>query len=726
MTRVFIHPHAGVLSAYGMGLADQTAMRERAVEMKLDDSRVLEELAQELAGAARQELVVQGVPVSKITVERRVHLKYDGTDTALPVKLGSRAEMVAEFEAAYRKQFSFLMPGRALVAEAVSVEAIAPGDAPKEMPAGRRTPATAARTVRMFTAGNWHQAPLYRREELAAGQVVAGPAIIAEANATTVVEPEWQASVTALDHLVLERAKARRTESAIGTKVDPVRLEIFNNLFMSIAEQMGLRLQNTAYSVNIKERLDFSCAIFDGSGNLIANAPHMPVHLGSMSESIKTVIRENAGRIQPGNVYVLNAPYNGGTHLPDVTVITPVFLGERILFYVGSRGHHADIGGITPGSMPATSQVVEEEGVLIDNFLLVEEGRFREEETRRLLGSGRYPARNIAQNVADLRAQVAANQKGVEELGRMVEEFGLEVVQAYMGHVQDNAEESVRRVIGVLKDGEFDLPMDNGAHLRVKITIGADRRSARIDFTGTSAQLPNNYNAPSAVCMAAVLYVFRTLVDADIPLNAGCLKPLNVVIPDGCMLKPRYPAAVVAGNVETSQCLTETLYGALRVMASAQGTMNNFTFGNERYQYYETVGGGSGAGAGFDGADVVQTHMTNSRLTDPEVLEWRFPVRLESFEIRHGSGGRGRWRGGNGAVRKLRFLEPMTAAILSGHRLVRPHGMDGGEPGQPGQNYVLRVNSERTALGPFDQTEMAAGDIFVVESPGGGGYGAPH
>jgi 5-oxoprolinase (ATP-hydrolysing) len=731
MTRVFIHPHAGVLSAYGMGLADQTAMRERAVEMKLDDSRALEDVAEELALAARQELLVQGVPAAKVTIERRVHLKYDGTDTALAVKLAPRAQMVADFEAAYRQQFSFLMPGRALVAEAVSVEAIAPGDAPKEQPSERRKPVQPVEAVRMFTAGQWHEAPLYRREELAAGQVIAGPAIIAEANATTVVEPDWQASVTALDHLVLERTRARVAASAIGTQVDPVRLEIFNNLFMSIAEQMGLRLQNTAYSVNIKERLDFSCAIFDGSGNLIANAPHMPVHLGSMSESIKTVIRENAGRIKAGNVYVLNAPYNGGTHLPDVTVITPVFRGRQILFYVGSRGHHADIGGITPGSMPPGSKVVEEEGVLIDNFLMVEEGRFREKETLALLKSGRYPVRNPEQNIADLRAQIAANEKGVQELGRMVEEFGLEVVQAYMRHVQDNAEESVRRVIGVLKDGEFDLPLDNGAHLKVRITIGADRRSATIDFTGTSAQLPNNFNAPSAVCMAAVLYVFRTLVDADIPLNSGCLKPLNVIIPDGCMLKPRYPAAVVAGNVETSQCLTEALYGALRVMASAQGTMNNFTFGNQRYQYYETVGGGSGAGPGFDGADVVQTHMTNSRLTDPEVLEWRFPVRLESFEIRHGSGGRGRWRGGAGAVRKVRFLEPMTAAILSGHRLVRPHGMAGGEPGAAGRNYVLRARSdgtegERTELGPFDQTEMAAGDVFVVESPGGGGYGAPH
>jgi 5-oxoprolinase (ATP-hydrolysing) len=726
MTRVFIHPHAGVLSAYGMGLADQTAMRERAVEMKLDDSGALEQVAGELAGAAREELVLQGVPASQIQVERRAHLKYDGTDTALVVKLASLPQMVAQFEAAYRKQFSFLMPGRSLVAEAVSVEAIARGDAPREQPSNRLNLAPPVDSVRMFTAGAWHRTPLYRREQLGVGQVIEGPAIIAEANATTVLEPQWRASVTALDHLVLERTQPRVTASAIGTEVDPVRLEIFNNLFMSIAEQMGLRLQNTAYSVNIKERLDFSCAIFDGGGSLIANAPHMPVHLGSMSESIKTVIRENAGRIKPGNVYVLNAPYNGGTHLPDVTVITPVFLNGKVLFYVGSRGHHADIGGITPGSMPPGSKVVEEEGVLIDNFLMVEEGRFREKETIALLASGRYPVRNVEQNIADLRAQIAANEKGVQELGRMVEEFGLEVVQAYMGHVQANAEESVRRVIGVLKDGAFELPLDNGACIKVKITIGADRRSATIDFTGTSAQLPNNFNAPSAVCMAAVLYVFRTLVDADIPLNSGCLKPLNVIIPDGCMLKPRYPAAVVAGNVETSQCLTEALYGALGVMASAQGTMNNFTFGNERYQYYETVGGGSGAGPGFDGADVVQTHMTNSRLTDPEVLEWRFPVRLESFEIRHGSGGAGRWRGGAGAVRRMRFLAAMTAAILSGHRLVRPHGMAGGEPGAPGRNYVLRTDGRRTELGPFDQTEMAAGDLFVVESPGGGGYGPPH
>jgi 5-oxoprolinase (ATP-hydrolysing) len=606
------------------------------------------------------------------------------------------------------------------------VEALAQADLPAEEIRPGRPNARPAESIRMFSGGRWHAAPLYRREHLGPGQRVEGPAIIAEANATTVVEPEWRAEVTPLDHLVLERAVPRQGGVAVGTRVDPVMLEIFNNLYMSIAEQMGLRLQNTAYSVNIKERLDFSCALFDAQGNLIANAPHMPVHLGSMGESIKTVIRLNSAKMKPGNVYVLNAPYNGGTHLPDVTVITPVFDsgGNEILFYVGSRGHHADIGGITPGSMPPGSKVVEEEGVLIDNFLLVEEGRFREQETVALLTSGSYPVRNVQQNIADLQAQVAANEKGVQELRRMVAHFGLDVVRAYMGHVQDNAEESVRRVIGVLKDGEFELPMDCDASIRTKITIGADRRSAKIDFAGTSPQLPNNFNAPAAVCMAAVLYVFRTLVDDDIPLNAGCLKPLEVSIPEGCMLRPRYPAAVVAGNVETSQCITDALYGALGVLAASQGTMNNFTFGNERHQYYETIAGGSGAGPGFDGADVVQTHMTNSRLTDPEVLEWRFPVRLESFEIRQGSGGRGRWRGGHGAVRRVRFLEPMTAAILSGHRRVRPHGMAGGEPGAAGRNYVLRADGRRTELGPFDQTEMAAGDVFVCESPGGGGYGA--
>ncbi|HEY7240192.1 MAG TPA: hydantoinase B/oxoprolinase family protein [Burkholderiales bacterium] len=726
MTRVFIHPLAGVLSAYGMGLADQVAMRSQAVEAKLDDTGALEPIAERLAAEARDALVAQGVPAEAVKVLRRAHLKYEGTDTALVVTLGPRVDMQAQFEAAYRKQFSFLMPGKALIAEAVSVEALAAGQASVERPAPAKPAGAPAETVRIFTGGAWRAAPLYRRGDLAPGQRIDGPAIIAEANATTVVEPEWRANVTPLNHLILERVVQRKSARAIGTQVDPVMLEIFNNLYMSIAEQMGLRLQNTAYSVNIKERLDFSCALFDGEGNLIANAPHMPVHLGSMGESIKTVIRLNAATMKPGNVYVLNAPYNGGTHLPDVTVITPVFdsAGREVLFYVGSRGHHADIGGVTPGSMPPGSKVVEEEGVLIDNFLLVEEGRWRETEARALLASGKYPVRNVHQNIADLQAQIAANEKGVQELARMVAHFGLDVVRAYMRHVQDNAEESVRRVIGVLKDGEFDYPLDNGARIKVSIKILKKKREARIDFDGTSPQLPNNFNAPSAVCMAAVLYVFRTLVDDDIPLNAGCLKPLSVSIPEGCMLRPRYPAAVVAGNVETSQCITDALYGALGLLAASQGTMNNFTFGNERYQYYETVAGGSGAGPDFDGADVVQTHMTNSRLTDPEVLEWRFPVRLESFEIRAASGGRGRKRGGHGAVRRVRFLEPMTAAILSGHRLVQPHGMAGGESGAAGKNYVLRRDGSRTELGPFDQTEMNADDVFVIETPGGGGFGA--
>jgi 5-oxoprolinase (ATP-hydrolysing) len=728
MTRVFIHPFAGVLSAYGMGLADQAALKEKAVEAALGETGLEKEL-EALAGAAREELLRQGVEAQSIRVLHRVHLKYEGTDTALIVAFGAPEEMKRQFEAAYQKQFSFLMPGKTLIVEAISVEALSSGFADRlgsAVAAPQKPDARPATEVRMFTGGKWRATPLFRREDLAIGQKVDGPAIIAEANATTVVEPGWRAQVTKLDHLVLERVVPREKRVALGTEADPVMLEIFNNLYMSIAEQMGLRLQNTAYSVNIKERLDFSCALFDAEGHLIANAPHMPVHLGSMGESIKTVIRENAGRMKPGNVYVLNAPYNGGTHLPDVTVITPVFdeAGREILFYVGSRGHHADIGGITPGSMPPDSKTVEEEGVLIDNFLLVAEGRLREKETRALLTSGKYPVRNVRQNLADLQAQIAANEKGVQALREMVAHFGLEVVRAYMRHVQANAEESVRRVIGVLKDGEFELPLDNGARIRVRIAIGKDRRSAKIDFSGTSAQLASNFNAPSAVSMAAVLYVFRTLVDDEIPLNAGCLKPLEVVIPERSMLNPRYPAAVVAGNVETSQCVTDALYGALGVLAASQGTMNNFTFGNDRYQYYETIAGGSGAGPDFDGTDVVQTHMTNSRLTDPEVLEWRFPVLLESFEIRRGSGGAGRHRGGHGAVRRVRFLEPMTAAILSNHRRVPPHGMAGGAPGAPGHNHVLRADGSRVELGPTDRIEMQAGDVFVVETPGGGGYGA--
>jgi 5-oxoprolinase (ATP-hydrolysing) len=730
MTRVFIHPLAGVLSAYGMGLADITAMREQAVEVKLEAGQlalIAGELAR-LGEDARAEVLAQGVPAGRVTVVGRVHLRYDGTDSALIVHHGTLEQMIERFEAAYRQRYSFLMPQRALIVEAVSAEAIGASDAPEELPpaAASRTGAPqAATTVRMFTGARHHETPVFVREGLQPGDAIRGPAIIAEQNATTVVEPGWEARVTPLDHLVLERVEARPRRVAIGTSVDPVMLEVFNNLYMSIAEQMGLRLENTAYSVNIKERLDFSCALFDAQGQLIANAPHLPVHLGSMGESIKTVMRENAGKMKPGNVYVLNAPYNGGTHLPDITVITPVFddRGRDILFYVGSRGHHADVGGITPGSMPPDSKVVEEEGVLIDNFLLVEEGRLREKETVALLTSGQYPVRNVEQNMADLRAMIAANEKGVQELRRMVEHFGLDVVHAYMRHVQDNAEEAVRRVIDVLKDGEFEVEMDVGARIRVRISIDHAARGATIDFTGTSAQLPSNFNAPSAVCMAAVLYVFRTLVDDDIPLNAGCLKPLNVIIPEGSMLRPRYPAAVVAGNVETSMAITDALYGALGVLAAGQGTMNNFTFGNERHQYYETICGGSGAGPDFDGTDAVHTHMTNTRLTDPEVLEWRFPVRLESFEIRRGSGGAGKHKGGDGVVRRVRFLEAMTAAMVSGRRRTAPYGMAGGESGRTGRNYVARVDGSVEELAGSDRSELVAGDLFVIETPGGGGYG---
>jgi len=750
MSKVFAHPLAGVLSAYGMGLADQTVSRERAVEATLSDAALpaLDREAAALEREAVDELVGQGVEPAAVRTVRRAHLRYVGTDSALIVGYGDVATMRAGFEAMYRKRYSFLMPGRDLIVEALSVEAIGAADAPDEhaLEAALRTGGLVpARHVRMFTAGSWHDAALYTRDTLRPGDRIDGPAIIAEANATTVVEPGWRAELTPLDHIVMTRVAPRAGLRAGSTtaraEADPVMLEVFNNLFMAIAEQMGVALQNTAYSVNIKERLDFSCALFDADGNLIANAPHMPVHLGSMGESIKTVIRENAATMKPGDVFTLNDPYHGGTHLPDITVITPVYVGNahrdgggRPLFYVGSRGHHADVGGITPGSMPPGSTHIDEEGVLLDNVKLVDgdgsmgNGRFLETEIRALLGGARYPARNPDQNVADLRAQIAANQKGVEELGHMVDHFGIDVVVAYMKHVQDNAEESVRRVVTALKDGSFELPLDNGAVIKVAISVDRDKREATIDFTGTSPQQVNNFNAPSAVCMAAVLYVFRTLVDDDIPLNAGCLKPLHVVIPEGSMLNPAYPASVVSGNVETSSCITNALYGALGVMASAQGTMNNFTFGNARYQYYETISGGSGAGmnndgSGFDGTDVVQTNMTNSRLTDPEIFEFRFPVRLESYEIRRGSGGAGRWHGGDGGVRRVRFLEAMTASMLSNNRIVPPFGMAGGAPGALGRNRVLRVDGSEEVVPHVGSAEMQPGDVFVIETPGGGGYG---
>jgi 5-oxoprolinase (ATP-hydrolysing) len=744
MTRVFVHPLAGVLSAYGMGLADQIAMREASLEQPLDViglAAARQRLAV-LAQAARAELASQGVAEEKLVVHERVHVRYDGTDTALTVSLPDAAPEAAlagiqvMFETAYRQRFAFLMMGKALVIEAVSVEAVGGGEQTAAgpvvagaVPAHRATP---VETVRMYVeaddqAAGWRDAGLFLRERLAPGATIDGPAIIAEATATTVVEPGWQAVMTAAGPIELTRARPRVVQHAGGTEADPIMLEVFNNLFMNIAEQMGLRLQNTAVSVNIKERLDFSCALFDAGGQLIANAPHMPVHLGSMSESIRSVIERNPG-MRRGDVYVLNDPYHGGTHLPDVTVVTPVYIepGEsQPAFYVASRGHHADIGGATPGSMPPFSRRIEEEGVLIDNFLLVRDGQLNEAEFMALLGSGDYPARNPLQTLADLRAQIAANEKGVQELHAMVSQYGRGTVDAYMGHVQANAEESVRRVITALRNGSFELALDNGAVIRVQVSVDAAAREATIDFTGTSTQADNNFNAPKSVTMAAVLYVFRTLVDDDIPLNAGCLKPLRVIVPEGCLLNPCPPAAVVAGNVETSQCVTNALYGALGVMAAGACTMNNFTFGNATHQYYETISGGSGAGPGFDGTSVVQTHMTNSRLTDSEVLEFRFPVRLDSYAIRAGSGGAGRWRGGDGGTRRVRFLAAMTASILSNGRVRGAFGLGGGLPGEVGLNRVERADGTVESLGHLGTAEMRPGDVFVIDTPGGGGYGEP-
>jgi 5-oxoprolinase (ATP-hydrolysing) len=760
MTSVLIHPLAGALSAYGIGLADVTAMRETAVEAPLTAEladRLSDEAFRPLEESARAELSAQGAVSAapeRIRVTRRVHLRYEGTDTPLQVPYGSAEEMKDAFERAYRTRFSFLMEDKPVVVEAVSVEAAAtpasgrpsesPGEArecdfgvpvatPKSHSFGQPAPrpVAAAGQVPMFTAGEWAAVPLYRRDALAPGQDLDGPAIIAEDLATTVVEPGWRASVTRGRDLLLTRVAPRKAGTRGSTDADPVLLEVFANLFMAIAEQMGERLRSTAHSVNIKERLDFSCAIFDAGGGLIANAPHIPVHLGSMGESIKMVINRNQGSIKPGDVYALNDPYHGGTHLPDVTVVTPVFAPateegraqREIWFYVASRGHHAEIGGISPGSMPASSKRIEEEGVLIDNWLLVDSGRLREAETINLLRTAEHPSRNPQTNLADLRAQVAANEKGAAELRRMVAEHGLDVVHAYMGHVQENAAEAVRNVISALTDGTCDYELDNGARIRVAVTVDHEARQATIDFTGTSPQLDGNFNAPSSVALAAVLYVFRTLVDKDIPLNAGCLRPLTVIIPPRTMLSPEYPAAVAAGNVETSQAVTGAIYAALNTMAEGSGTMNNVTFGNERYQYYETVASGSGAGEGFDGTDVVQTKMTNSRLTDPEVLEWRYPVRLESYAIRPGSGGRGRWHGGNGGTRRLRFLQEMTVTTLSSHRKIPALGLSGGAPGALGRHWIEHEDGTVTPMSGCDSATLVAGDVFVIETPGGGGHG---
>jgi len=743
---VLIHPLSGLLSAYGMGLAPVRASRERSIEAPLDAAtmREVESLAYELGSAATEELLDEGVDHDDIAIRSFVHLRYAGTDTALAVPLSEPEIMRADFEAVHRQRFGFISHEKAMFVAAIEVEAAgseAEGASPLpggevgseqvELPgAGEQTSkrrgetAGGGSTTRFYSRGSWHDAPVIQRAEIGPGYELTGPALLIEPHQTVVIEPGWKLAVSPRNDLILRRTEPRERER-LGKEADPVLLEVFNNLFMAIAEQMGEALRLTAQSVNIKERLDFSCAVFDTAGHLVANAPHLPVHLGSMDRSVETIIRLRSSEMRPGDVYMLNAPYNGGTHLPDITVVTPVFeeAGAEILFYVASRGHHEDIGGLTPGSMTPLATTIEEEGVYIDNVKLVESGRFLEAETRALLTGAKHPARQPDKNIGDLKAQVAANVKGEAELKKMVAHFGLDVVRAYMGHVQDNAEASVRRLLARLSDGHFRVDTDQGTSVEVKITVDRVKCTAKVEFTGTSAQQPNNFNAPEPVTRAAVLYTFRVMVDEPIPMNAGCLKPIEVVIPEGSMLKPAYPAAVVAGNVEMSQIVTNCLFAALGALSSTQGTMNNLTFGNAKLQYYETLCSGAPAGPGFDGAAAVHVHMTNTRLTDPEILELRYPVLLEAFSIRRGSGGKGKWKSGDGTRRVIRFLEPMDCAILSGYREVRPFGLDGAEPGEAGENLVRRTDGRLERLKGCDQTVLEAGEAIIIVTPTGGGFG---
>jgi 5-oxoprolinase (ATP-hydrolysing) len=749
MESILIHPFSGLLSAYGIGLSAVFASRQQAFLQPLSEQSkpAIEQLIATLRQVVSDELVAQGIPVQAVVARPVLHVRYEGTDTTLPIDFSSGSVIQARlaFERAHKAQFGFIYGDKPIVVEAIGVEAsegMARQNDEPALPAKPHMP-RAAGEADLFVDGSWRAAGVHFRhpgdgsQPLLPGARVAGPALIVEANQTIVVEPGWQADVTSRNHVLLRRVEKKQRRAAIGTEADPVMLEVFNNLFMSIAEQMGVTLQNTAHSVNIKERLDFSCAVFDRDGALVANAPHMPVHLGSMDRSVETVIRLNRGAINPGDVFALNAPYNGGTHLPDITVVTPVFeeapdAGEnttnRILFWVASRGHHADVGGTAPGSMTPLATTVDEEGVLFDNFRIVSGGTFREQELRSLLTDHPYPARNPDQNVADLKAQIAANEKGVADLRKMIAHFGLDVVEAYMGHVQDNAAESVRQVLERLPpSSQYEYPTDTGQVIRVKITVDRDRREATVDFTGTSPVMPNNFNAPEPVTRAAVLYAFRVMVEDDIPMNAGCLRPITIVIPDGCMLRPSYPAAVVAGNVETSQHVTNAIFGAMGALANAQGTMNNLTFGNQTYQYYETICSGSPAGRlneghGFAGTSGVHTHMTNSRLTDPEILELRFPVLLEDFHIRAGSGGRGRWNAGDGTQRTIRFLQDMQCAILSSHRHHPPRGLDGGGDGAVGKTEIRRLDGSVEILKACDQTVLKAGEAVIVTTPTPGGY----
>ena len=739
MESILIHPFSGVLSAYGIGLATLFASRQQALVRPLGDAAAdaVAAIIDRLRGEALDELRAQHVPSDRIRCRAILHLRYEGTDTTIPVPFDGNGFDAARtaFEGAHKAQFGFIYADKPVVIEAVAVEASddRPAGAPEPVLQLHEAEAASDVTRRFFSGGRWHDARVFRREAVSPGNRITGPALLIEPNQTIVVEPGWRAEINARDHVILRRYEKKTRKRPIGTReADPIMLEVFNNLFMSIAEQMGVTLQNTAYSVNIKERLDFSCAVFDRDGRLVANAPHMPVHLGSMDRSVETVIRLNEGRIRPGDVFALNAPYNGGTHLPDITVITPVFddAGQSILFYVASRGHHADVGGTAPGSMTPLATTVDEEGVLIDNFVLVEQGRFRERELTQLLTDHPYPVRNVQQNIADLKAQIAANEKGVADLRKMVASFGLDVVEAYMGHVQDNAAESVARVISALSDSEYEYPTDTGQVIRVRIAVDREKREATVDFTGTSKAERNNFNAPEPVTRAAVLYCFRVMVEGAIPMNAGCLRPIRIIVPEGSMLKPSYPAAVVAGNVETSQHVTNAIFGALGAMANSQGTMNNLTFGNDRYQYYETICSGSPAGymndgRGFDGTSGVHTHMTNSRLTDPEILEMRFPVLLEDFHIRKASGGRGAFSAGDGTCRTIRFLERMDCAILSSHRKRPPAGIRGGGDGEPGRTEVRRLDGTIERLAACDQTVLEAGEAVIVTTPTAGGAGKP-
>ena len=717
---VFLHPFAGVLSAFGMGLADLRALRESQFDAPLAALDRAAALVETLSAQVCADLAAQGVPAPRI--EARAHLRYDGSHQALEVPFGPAEDMAEAFAAAHQARFGFVSPERAVLFEMLAVEAIGGG---ASLPQGA-PPEGAGQPIDRLPVhidGAWRDTALYRRDEMGLDTRITGPAIILESTGTVLVAPGWTARLDAAGNLILNRAEALARVAAAGTTVDPVLLEVFNNLFMSVADQMGATLANTAWSVNIKERLDFSCAIFDAAGDLVANAPHVPVHLGSMSDAVKRVMQVTAGTVQDGDAFMLNSPFEGGTHLPDVTVITPVFVGGRPAFWLGSRGHHADIGGRTPGSSPPDSTRIDEEGVVIPVFPLMRAGQLNEGATRELLGSGRYPCRSIDQNMADLKAQVAANETGRRELLKVIAQHGAEVVAAYMGHVQRNAEESVRQVIDRLSDGDFTYPMDIGAEIRVGVRVDRAARRAVIDFTGTSAQRPGNYNAPKAIAKAVVLYVFRTLVGKAIPLNEGCLRPLDLILPPGSMLNPDPPAAVIAGNTEVSQAACNALYGALRVMAASQGTMNNFVWGNARFQNYETICGGTGAGPGFAGCDAVQSHMTNTRMTDPEILERRFPVRLERLEIRRGSGGAGRWPGGNGAIRSLRFLEPVTVTTLCSSRRIAPFGGDGGTPGAAGENRVIWPDGRVQDLPGNAEIDLPAGAVFEMRTPGGGGWG---